>query len=48
MPNLHLSGYVYFHVGANWFIAQVNVEDFVFLNVHLGKRSEVYRFRWRD
>ena len=44
----NFSGYVRFRVSSYQIIAKVDNEDFVFLNVHLGKRSEVYRFRWRD
>lgn len=34
MPNLHLSGYVYFRVGANCSSVKVDDEDFVIMNIH--------------
>ena len=52
VPGKYLSGnlsvYVRFRVGSYRIIAKVNDEDFVILNVHVGKRSEVYKFREQD
>ncbi|WP_295506607.1 type II toxin-antitoxin system RelE/ParE family toxin [uncultured Streptococcus sp.] len=44
----NLSVYVRFRVGSYRIIAKVDDEDFVILNVHVGKRSEVYRFKGQD
>lgn len=44
----NLSGYVRFRVSSYQIIAKVDDEDFVILNVHVGKRLEVYKFREQD
>ena len=44
----NLSGYVRFRVGSYWIIAKVDEEDFVILNIHVAKRSEVYNFKGED
>ena len=44
----NLSGYVRFRVGSYRIIAKVDDEDFVILNIHVAKRSEVYNFTGKD
>ncbi|EGC25552.1 type II toxin-antitoxin system RelE family toxin [Streptococcus sanguinis] len=44
----NLSGYVRFRVSSYRIIAKVDDEDFVILNVHVGKSSKVYLFREQD
>ena len=44
----NLSGYVRFRVGSYRIIAKVDDEDFVILNIHVAKRSEVYNFKGED
>ena len=44
----NLSGYVRFRVGSYRIIAKVDEEDFVILNIHVAKRSEVYNFKGED
>ncbi|MBZ2050309.1 plasmid addiction system poison protein [Streptococcus sanguinis] len=39
---------MFFHIESYHIIAKVDDEDFVILNVHVGKRSEVYKFREQD
>ena len=41
----NLSGYVRFRVGSYRIIAKVDEEDFVILNIHVAKCSEVYHFK---
>jgi plasmid addiction system poison protein len=51
-PGKYLSGnlsvYVRFRVSSYRIIAKVDDEDFVILNVHVGKSSKVYLFREQD
>ena len=42
------SGYVRFRVGSYRIISKVYDEDFVILNIHVAKRSEVYNFKGED
>lgn len=44
----NLSSYVRFRVGSYRIIAKVDDEDFVILNIHVAKRSEVYNFKGED
>lgn len=44
----NLSGYVRFRVGSYRIIAKVDDEDFVILNIHVAKCSEVYHFKGED
>ncbi|EHI73800.1 plasmid addiction system poison protein [Streptococcus criceti] len=44
----NLSGYVRFRVGSYRIIAQVDDEKFIIMNVHVAKRSEVYRFKGKN
>ena len=44
----NLSVYVRFRVGSYRIIAKVDDEDFVILNVNVGKLSEVYPLREQD
>ena len=44
----NLSGYVRFRVGSYRISAKVDEEDFVILNIHVAKRSEVYNFKGED
>ncbi|MBN2960368.1 MAG: type II toxin-antitoxin system RelE/ParE family toxin [Streptococcus gordonii] len=44
----NLSGYLRFRVGSYRIIAKVDDEDFVILNIHVAKRSEVYNFKGED
>ena len=37
-----------FRVGSYRIIAKVDEEDFVILNIHVAKRSEVYNFKGED
>lgn len=43
-----LSGYVRFRIGSYRIIAKVDDEDFVIINVHVAKRSDVYRYKGED
>ena len=44
----NLSGYVRCRVGSYRIIAKVDEEDFVILNIHVAKCSEVYNFKGED
>lgn len=41
----NLAGYVRFRVGSYRIIAKVDDDNFVIMNVHVAKRSDVYKFK---